>query len=186
MRSPTRIVSGVGVPQLSAIIDCFAVTKRSGTPLIADGGIRYSGDIVKALAAGADAVMIGSIFAGTDESPGEKVIYQGRSFKEYRGMGSEGAMKQGSADRYSQEGREKFVPEGVEGLVPYKGSVRDIVFQLVGGIKAGMGYVGAGTLQGLRERTKFIRITYSSARESHVHDVQITKEPPNYISPDYE
>ena len=182
----TRIISGVGVPQLSAVIDCFEVTQRHGVPLIADGGIRYSGDIVKALAAGADAVMIGSIFAGTDESPGEKVIYQGRSFKEYRGMGSEGAMKQGSADRYSQEGREKFVPEGVEGLVPYKGSVRDIVFQMVGGIKAGMGYVGAKTLGELRERSKFIKITYSSAKESHVHDVRITKQPPNYISPDYE
>jgi IMP dehydrogenase len=182
----TRIISGVGVPQLSAVMDCFEVTKRSGVPLIADGGIRYSGDIVKALAAGADAVMIGSIFAGTDESPGEKVIYQGRSFKEYRGMGSEGAMKGGSADRYSQEGTEKFVPEGVEGLVPYKGSVRDIVFQLVGGIRAGMGYVGAATIQELRDRSRFVTITYSSVRESHVHDVQITKEPPNYIPPGYE
>jgi len=182
----TRIISGVGVPQLSAVIDCFEVTQRHGVPLIADGGIRYSGDIVKALAAGADAVMVGSIFAGTDESPGEKVIYQGRSFKEYRGMGSEGAMKQGSADRYSQEGKEKFVPEGVEGLVPYKGSVRDIVFQLVGGIKAGMGYVGAKTIGDLRERSKFVKISFSSARESHVHDVKITKQPPNYISPDYE
>lgn len=182
----TRIISGVGVPQLSAIMDCFEVTKRRGVPLIADGGVRYSGDIVKALAAGADAVMIGSIFAGTDESPGDKVIYQGRSFKEYRGMGSEGAMKRGSADRYSQEGTEKFVPEGVEGLVPYKGSVRDIVFQLVGGIKAGMGYVGAATIQELRDRSRFVTITYSSVRESHVHDVQITKQPPNYIPPEYE
>ena len=182
----TRIISGVGVPQLSAIMDCYDVTHRHGVPLIADGGIRYSGDIVKALAAGADAIMLGSIFAGTDESPGEKVIYQGRSFKEYRGMGSEGAMKQGSADRYSQEGREKYVPEGVEGLVPYKGSVRDIVFQLVGGVKAGMGYVGAKTIEELRERSQFVRITHSSVLESHVHDVQITKEPPNYILPDFE
>jgi IMP dehydrogenase len=182
----TRIISGVGVPQLTAVIDCYQVTKKQGVPLIADGGIRYSGDIVKALASGADAVMIGSIFAGTDESPGEKVIYQGRSFKEYRGMGSEGAMKQGSADRYGQEGREKFVPEGIEGLVPYKGSVRDIVFQLIGGLRAGMGYVGAETIPQLRKKAKFIRISFSSSRESHVHDVQITKEPPNYMPPEFE
>jgi IMP dehydrogenase len=182
----TRVISGVGVPQLTAIMECFEATKRSNAALIADGGIRYSGDIVKALAAGADAVMIGSIFAGTEESPGEKVIYQGRSFKEYRGMGSEGAMRSGSSYRYSQEGREKFVPEGVEGLVPYKGSVRDIVFQLVGGIKAGMGYVGAKSIQELRSKARFIKISFSSTRESHVHDVQITKEPPNYFFPDYE
>lgn len=176
----TRIVAGVGVPQLTAIANCHKVAEKFGVPLIADGGIRYSGDIVKALAAGADAVMIGSIFAGTDESPGEKVIYKGRSFKEYRGMGSEGAMKNGSFDRYFQDGQSKFIPEGVEGLVPYKGSVRDIVFQLVGGIRAGMGYVGARTLKELRERARFIKISFSSLKESHAHNVQITKEPPNY------
>ncbi|UCB45125.1 MAG: IMP dehydrogenase [Spirochaetota bacterium] len=182
----TRIISGVGVPQLTAIMDCYEVTKKNEVALIADGGVRYSGDIVKALAAGADAVMIGSIFAGTDESPGEKVIYQGRSFKEYRGMGSEGAMRSGSSYRYEQEGRDKFVPEGVEGLVPYKGSVRDIVYQLVGGIKAGMGYVGAQSIDELRKKARFIKISFSSTKESHVHDVQITKEPPNYFFPDYE
>jgi IMP dehydrogenase len=179
----TRMVAGVGVPQVSAIMACREAAKERAVPLIADGGIRYSGDIVKAIAAGADAVMIGSIFAGTDESPGEKVIYQGRAFKEYRGMGSEGAMKQGSSDRYFQEGQGKFVPEGVEGLVPYKGSVRDIVFQLVGGLKAGMGYVGAETIPDLMEKARFIHISFAALRESHVHDVQITKEPPNYFVP---
>lgn len=182
----TRIVAGVGVPQLTAIMNCSAVAKQHGVPVIADGGIRYSGDIVKAFAAGADAVMLGSIFAGTDESPGEKVIYHGRSFKEYRGMGSEGAMKRGSYDRYFHDERDKFVPEGLEGLVPYKGSVRDIVFQLVGGIKAGMGYLGASTLSELREKAHFINISFSSLRESHAHDVEITKEPPNYFAPDWE
>ncbi len=182
----TRVIAGVGVPQLTAVMNCYRAAGKSGVPLISDGGIRYSGDIVKALAAGADAVMIGSIFAGTDESPGEKVIYQGRSFKEYRGMGSEGAMKNGSSDRYFQEGQSKFVPEGVEGLVPYKGSVRDLVFQLVGGLKAGMGYVGARTLTELREKSRFIKISFSSLKESHPHDIQITKEPPNYFFPDYE
>jgi IMP dehydrogenase len=182
----TRIIAGVGVPQLTAVLNCRKAAKKSGVPVIADGGIRYSGDIVKALAAGADAVMVGSILAGTDESPGDKVIYQGRSFKEYRGMGSEGAMKIGAADRYFQEGQSKFVPEGVEGLVPYKGSVRDIVFQLVGGIKAGMGYVGAKTLEELKEKSRFIKISFSSLKESHAHDVQVTKEPPNYFYPEYE
>jgi IMP dehydrogenase len=182
----TRIVAGVGVPQLTAIMNCSEVARKHGIPLIADGGIRYSGDIVKAIAAGADAVMLGNIFAGTDESPGEKVIYHGRAFKEYRGMGSEGAMKRGSFDRYLQNERDKFVPEGLEGLVPYKGSVRDIVFQLVGGIKAGMGYLGARTLDELREKAQFINISFSSLRESHAHDVEITKEPPNYFMPDRE
>jgi IMP dehydrogenase len=182
----TRIVAGVGVPQLSAIMECARVAKQYGLPIIADGGIRYSGDIIKALAAGADAVMIGSLLAGTDESPGEKVIYQGRAFKEYRGMGSEGAMKIGSADRYFQQGQGKFVPEGVEGLVPYKGSVRDIVFQLIGGIRAGMGYVGAQTIPELKQKARFLRISFSSLKESHVHNVQITKEPPNYFLPEYE
>jgi IMP dehydrogenase len=182
----TRIVSGVGVPQLTAVMECAGAARQYGIPVIADGGIRYSGDIVKALAAGADAVMIGSLFAGTDESPGEKVIYQGRAFKEYRGMGSEGAMRSGSADRYSQQGQGKFVPEGVEGLVPYKGSLRDIVFQLAGGIRAGMGYLGARTLEELRQNARFIRISFSSLKESHVHNVQITKEPPNYFLPEYD
>ncbi len=182
----TRIVAGVGVPQLTAIMECYGVARKTGTPLIADGGIRYSGDIVKALAAGADAVMIGNLFAGTDESPGEKVIYQGRAFKEYRGMGSEGAMKKGSADRYFQDRNQKFVPEGVEGLVPYKGSVRDIVYQLVGGIRAGMGYLGARNIKELRTKSEFVKISFASIKESHVHDVQITKEPPNYFLPEYE
>jgi len=182
----TRIIAGVGVPQLTAIMECVRAAKKYGIPVIADGGIRYSGDIVKALAAGADAVMLGGILAGTDESPGEKIIYQGRSFKEYRGMGSEGAMKEGSSDRYYQEGQGKFVPEGLEGLVPYKGSVRDIVFHLVGGLKAGMGYVGAHTLQELREKARFMKMSFSSLKESHPHDVQVTKEPPNYYSPEYE
>jgi len=182
----TRIIAGVGVPQLTAVMDSSRVARKYGISVIADGGIRYSGDIVKALAAGADAVMIGSIFAGTEESPGEKVIYQGRSFKEYRGMGSEGAMKVGFSDRYYQGSSEKFVPEGVEGLVPYKGSVRDIVFQLVGGVRAGMGYVGAKSITELREKARFIRISFSSLKESHAHGVQITKEPPNYYYPDYE
>lgn len=182
----TRIIAGVGVPQLTAIMDCAAAAGESETPVVADGGIRYSGDVVKALAAGARAVMVGSLFAGTDESPGEKVIYQGRSFKEYRGMGSEAAMKEGSSDRYAQEGQRKFVPEGLEGLVPYKGSVRDIVFQLVGGVKAGMGYVGASTLAELQERARFMNISFSSLKESHAHDIQVTKEPPNYFISEYE
>ncbi len=182
----TRIVAGVGVPQLTAILDCSKVARKHARPIIADGGIRYSGDIVKALAAGADAVMVGSIFAGTDESPGEKVIVHGRAFKEYRGMGSEGAMKEGSSDRYAQEGQGKFVPEGLEGLVPYKGSVRDIVFQLVGGIRAGMGYVGARNLNELREKARFIQISFSSLKESHAHDIEVTKEPPNYYMPEHD
>ncbi len=182
----TRIVTGIGVPQLTAILDCSRAAQKHNRPIIADGGIRYSGDIVKALAAGADAVMLGSIFAGTDESPGEKVIVHSRAFKEYRGMGSEGAMKEGSSDRYAQEGQRKFVPEGLEGLVPYKGSVRDIVFQLVGGIRAGMGYVGARNLQELGEQARFIKISFSSLKESHAHDIEVTKEPPNYYMPERE
>lgn len=182
----TRIVTGIGVPQLTAILDCSRAAQKHNRPIIADGGIRYSGDIVKALAAGADAVMLGSIFAGTDESPGEKVIVHSRAFKEYRGMGSEGAMKEGSSDRYAQEGQRKFVPEGLEGLVPYKGSVRDIVFQLVGGIRAGMGYVGARNLQELGEKARFIKISFSSLKESHAHDIEVTKEPPNYYMPERE
>ncbi|ODN30448.1 IMP dehydrogenase [Fervidobacterium thailandense] len=176
----TRIVAGIGVPQLTAILECARVAKKYDIPIIADGGIRYSGDIVKALAAGAETVMIGSIFAGTEESPGETVLYQGRKYKVYRGMGSIGAMKAGSADRYFQNENQKFVPEGVEGMVPYKGHVKDVVYQLVGGLRAGMGYVGARNIRELQARAKFIRVTAASVRESHPHDVIITKEPPNY------
>jgi len=178
----TRIVAGIGVPQLTAILDCAQVAKKYDIPIIADGGIRYSGDIVKALAAGAESVMLGSIFAGTEESPGETVLYQGRKYKVYRGMGSIGAMKSGSADRYFQSENQKFVPEGVEGMVPYKGAVKDVVYQLVGGLRAGMGYVGARTIKELQQKAKFIKVTQASIKESHPHDIVITKEPPNYWS----
>lgn len=181
----TRIIAGVGVPQLSAILETAKVSREHGIPIIADGGIKFSGDITKALAAGADAVMIGNLFAGTDESPGELVLYQGRSYKVYRGMGSLEAMKEkeGSRDRYFQgdiENESKLVPEGIEGRVPYRGSLSLAIQQLVGGLKAGMGYVGAKTISELRERAQFVRITSSGLRESHVHDVIITKEAPNY------
>lgn len=176
----TRVVAGIGVPQITAIYDCATVARQYGVPIIADGGIRYSGDIVKALAAGADAVMLGSLFAGTEEAPGESEIYQGRRFKVYRGMGSIGAMQQGSKDRYFQEDAQKLVPEGIEGRVPYKGPLADTVYQLIGGIRSGMGYCGAATLKDLKENSRFIRITGASLRESHPHDVQITKEAPNY------
>lgn len=176
----TRIISGVGVPQLTAIWDCAQAAQKYGVPVIADGGIRYSGDIVKALAAGADAVMLGSIMAGTEESPGEIEIYQGRSYKVYRGMGSLGAMKAGSRDRYFQEDSSKLVPEGVEGRVPYKGSVSETVFQLVGGLRSGMGYCGARNIKALKENVRFVRITPAGMHESHPHSVQITKEAPNY------
>jgi IMP dehydrogenase len=176
----TRIVAGIGVPQVTAIYDCATVARRYGVPIIADGGIRYSGDIVKAIAAGADAVMLGSLFAGTEEAPGESEIYQGRRFKVYRGMGSIGAMQAGSKDRYFQENEQKLVPEGIEGRVPYKGPLADTVYQLIGGLRAGMGYVGAKNIRELKENTRFIRITSASLRESHPHDVQITKEAPNY------
>lgn len=178
----TRIVAGAGVPQLTAIKNCYAVARKYGIPLIADGGIKYSGDVVKALAAGAYAVMIGSLFAGTDEAPGETVLFQGRSYKVYRGMGSIGAMEQGSKDRYMQAGIEssKLVPEGVEGRVPYKGSLSQSVLQLIGGLRSGMGYCGCRNLDELRTKAKFIRITHAALRESHVHDVIITKEAPNY------
>jgi IMP dehydrogenase len=177
----TRIVAGVGVPQLTAVMD--AVRGAAGVPIIADGGIRTSGDIAKALAAGASAVMVGSLLAGTEEAPGEIFLYQGRSYKSYRGMGSVGAMARGSADRYFQQDIKdhlKLVPEGIEGQVPYKGPVRDIIHQLVGGVKAAMGYIGAPTIAELRKRAKFVRITNAGLSESHVHDVTITREAPNY------
>jgi IMP dehydrogenase len=180
----TRIVAGVGVPQLSAVLECAAAARAAGGSVIADGGIRHSGDIVKALAAGAHVVMVGSLFAGTDEAPGEVVLYQGRSYKSYRGMGSLGAMQAGSADRYFQESSDsapmKLVPEGVEGLVSYKGPVAASVYQLVGGLRSGMGYVGAATLQALRDNAQFVHISGAGYRESHVHDVTVTKESPNY------
>ncbi|MCI7692095.1 MAG: IMP dehydrogenase [Oscillospiraceae bacterium] len=176
----TRVVAGIGVPQITAIYDCACAAAKYGVPVIADGGIKYSGDIVKALAAGANCVMLGSLLAGCEESPGDVEIYQGRSFKVYRGMGSLAAMKQGSADRYFQEKDKKLVPEGVEGRVPYKGAVADTVFQLVGGIRSGMGYCGCPTIPELQERAKFVKITGAGLRESHPHDIQITKEAPNY------
>ncbi|MCH5585027.1 IMP dehydrogenase [Shimazuella sp. AN120528] len=176
----TRVVAGIGVPQITAIYDAASVARAYGVPIIADGGIRFSGDIVKALAAGADAVMLGGLFAGTEEAPGESEIYQGRRFKVYRGMGSIGAMQAGSKDRYFQENEQKLVPEGIEGRVPYKGPIADIVYQLVGGIRSGMGYTGSKTLLDLKDNSQFVRITSASLRESHPHDVQITKEAPNY------
>ncbi len=177
----TRIVAGVGVPQLTAISWAYEVAREYGVPIIADGGIKYSGDIVKALAMGASSVMLGNLLAGTEEAPGEMVYYQGRAYKVYRGMGSLGAMmSRRSADRYGQEKLEKFVPEGIEGRVPYRGRLSDVVYQLVGGLRSGMGYVGARSLEELRQKAKFVRITWAGYRESHVHDVQITKEAPNY------
>jgi len=176
----TRVVSGAGVPQITAISECSRATREAGVPLIADGGIKYSGDITKAMAAGADVVMIGSLLAGTDESPGETILYQGRTFKTYRGMGSLGAMAQGSSDRYSQEAGGKLVPEGIEGRVAAKGPLSDLVYQLVGGLRSGMGYVGAKNVSELQEKARFLRVSPAGLRESHVHDVIITKEAPNY------
>lgn len=176
----TRVVAGIGVPQITAISDCSDAAKESGVPIIADGGIKYSGDITKAIAAGASVVMIGNLFAGTEESPGESEIYQGRRFKVYRGMGSVGAMQKGSKDRYFQEDAIKLVPEGVEGRVPYKGPLSDTVFQLMEGLKHGMGYCGTRTIEELRENAKFVRISSAGLRESHPHDIYITKEAPNY------
>ena len=176
----TRIVAGIGVPQITAVYDVAQVAMKHNIPVIADGGIKYSGDIVKALAAGGNVVMLGSLLAGCEESPGETEIYQGRSFKVYRGMGSLAAMANGSKDRYFQEGAKKLVPEGVEGRVPYKGSVADSVFQLVGGIRSGMGYCGCKTIELLHEKAKFVQITNAGLLESHPHDIQITKEAPNY------
>ncbi|MBP2071194.1 IMP dehydrogenase [Thermoanaerobacterium butyriciformans] len=176
----TRVVAGIGVPQITAIYDCAEEADKYGIPVIADGGIKYSGDIVKAIAAGASTVMIGSLFAGTEESPGEVEIYQGRSYKVYRGMGSISAMKSGSSDRYFQEGMKKLVPEGVEGRVPYKGPLKDTVYQMIGGLRAGMGYCGVHNIEELRTKTKFIKITNAGLTESHPHDIIITKEAPNY------
>src|ERR1700688_444911 len=176
----TRVVSGAGVPQITAIAECSRATRGSGVPLISDGGIKFSGDISKAIAAGADSVMLGGLLAGTEESPGETILYQGRTFKSYRGMGSMGAMAQGSSDRYAQEDSGKLVPEGIEGRVPYKGPLSELVYQLVGGLRAEMGYCGSKTIQELQERASFLRVTSAGLRESHVHDVIITKEAPNY------
>ena len=178
----TRVVAGVGVPQITAIDNCVRAAARHGVPCISDGGIKYSGDIVKALAAGAHTVMIGSLFAGTEEAPGDVILFQGRSYKSYRGMGSMGAMKKGSRDRYFQDDTEemKLVPEGIEGRVPYKGPLAMNVFQLVGGLRSGMGYTGCGSIDELRSKAKFVRITAAGLRESHVHDVQVTQEAPNY------
>ena len=176
----TRIVAGIGVPQLTAVMDCAEMADKLGKRVIADGGIKYSGDIVKALAAGGSAVMVGSLLAGTLESPGEVELYQGRSYKVYRGMGSLGAMAAGSNDRYFQEGQKKFVPEGVEGRVPYRGSVADVIYQMKGGLRAGMGYCGKATIEELRTSSEFVRITNASLIESHPHDISISKEAPNY------
>ncbi|MCK8817094.1 IMP dehydrogenase [Natroniella sulfidigena] len=176
----TRVVAGVGVPQVTAVYDCAKVADEYGASVIADGGIKYSGEIVKALAAGAKAVMLGSLLAGTEEAPGEKEIYKGRSYKVYRGMGSIGAMRQGSKDRYFQEDDKKLVPEGIEGMVPYKGELAETLYQLVGGLRSGMGYCGTATIEDLRKNGKFVRITGAGLKESHPHDVTITKEAPNY------
>jgi IMP dehydrogenase len=192
----TRVVTGAGVPQITAIAEAYRATKDSGVPIIADGGVKFSGDITKALAAGANAVMIGSMFAGTDESPGETILYQGRSFKSYRGMGSLGAMAAGSSERYFQSASgdsstpvleegdgnrvAKLVPEGIEGRVPYRGSMAMIVHQMVGGLKSGMGYCGCASISDLQQKTRFVRISGAGLRESHVHDVIITREAPNY------
>jgi IMP dehydrogenase len=182
----TRVISGIGVPQITAITEAARVAEEAGIPIIADGGIRYSGDITKALAAGAHVVMIGGLFAGLEESPGARILYQGRTFKVYRGMGSLGAMVQGSSERYRQggEGRgpDKLVPEGVEGRVPYKGLLGPFVYQLVGGLRAGMGYCGTRTIEELRKDARFLRVSPASVRESHPHDIAITQEAPNYSS----
>ena len=176
----TRVVSGIGVPQISAVMDCYSVAKEYGIPLIADGGIKYSGDVTKAIAAGADVCMMGSMFAGCDESPGDFELYQGRKYKVYRGMGSIAAMENGSKDRYFQADAKKLVPEGVEGRVAYKGLVEDTVFQLIGGLRAGMGYCGTKSIEELKNNGQFVKISAASLKESHPHDIQITKEAPNY------
>ena len=178
----TRVVAGIGVPQLTAVMDCAEIASKYDIPIIADGGIKYSGDIVKALAGGASVCMMGSMFAGTEESPGETVLYKGRSYKTYRGMGSIAAMERGSKDRYFQNDAKKLVPEGVEGMVPYKGKVEDIVFQMIGGIRSGLGYCGAENIVSLQEKAQFVKITSASLKESHPHDITISKEAPNYSS----
>ena len=176
----TRVVSGIGVPQISAVMDCYAVAKEYGIPIIADGGIKYTGDVTKAIAAGADVCMMGSMFAGCDESPGDFELYQGRKFKVYRGMGSISAMENGSKDRFFQSDAKKLVPEGVEGRVAYKGLVEDTIFQMIGGLRAGMGYCGTQTIEELKTKGRFVKISAASLKESHPHDIQITKEAPNY------
>ncbi len=181
----TRVVAGIGVPQITAVMDCYAAASRYGIPIIADGGIKYSGDITKAIAAGADVVMMGSMFAGCDESPGTFELYQGRKYKVYRGMGSIAAMENGSKDRYFQENARKLVPEGVEGRVAYKGGLEDTVFQLIGGLRSGMGYCGAETIEKLKAEGRFIKISAASLKESHPHDIHITKEAPNYSPEDH-
>lgn len=178
----TRVVAGVGVPQVTAVYEAACIAAKYDIPIIADGGIKYSGDIVKALAAGANTVMLGSLLAGCEEAPGESEIYQGRQFKSYRGMGSIAAMQNGSKDRYFQEGNKKLVPEGVEGRVPYRGALADNIFQLMGGVKSGMGYTGCATIAELHEKAQFVRITGAGLIESHPHDISITKESPNYSS----
>jgi len=184
----TRIVAGVGIPQITAVSQCSRALEGTDVPLIADGGIKFSGEVVKALAAGAHSIMIGGVLAGTEESPGETILYQGRTFKAYRGMGSIAAMKEGSADRYFQEGGAplaKLVPEGIEGMVPFKGSVESVITQLVGGLRSGMGLTGCGSVDDLRTKAGFVRITAAGLRESHVHDVVITKEAPNYMKDEF-
>ncbi len=179
----TRIVAGVGVPQITALRNCVEAANKHNIPVIADGGIKHSGDLAKAIGAGASSIMIGSLFAGTDETPGETFLYQGRTYKGYRGMGSIGAMGQGSSDRYFQEdvdSSSKLVPEGIEGKVPYRGPLVNVIYQLLGGLRSGMGYVGANTIKELQEKAQFVRISAAGLRESHVHDVIITKEAPNY------
>jgi IMP dehydrogenase len=181
----TRVIAGIGMPQVTAVLECARAAVDSDTPIIADGGIRYSGDITKAIAAGAHSIMIGSLLAGTEESPGETVLYEGRTYKVYRGMGSIGAMQAGSADRYFQArgAASKMVAEGVEGRVPYKGTLRDLVYQLVGGLRAGMGYCGVATIEALRQETRFVRVSAAGVRENHPHDISITQEAPNYRAP---
>ena len=180
----TRVVAGIGVPQITAIMDCYAVAREYGIPIIADGGIKYSGEITKAIAAGGSVCMMGSMFAGCDESPGQFELYQGRKYKVYRGMGSIAAMENGSKDRYFQTDAKKLVPEGVEGRVAYKGLVEDTVFQLMGGLRSGMGYCGTKSIEELKENGKFVKISAAALRESHPHDIHITKEAPNYSSAD--
>ena len=177
----TRVVTGIGVPQVTAILNCSKAGREKGIPIIGDGGIKYSGDVTKAIAAGADVVMMGSMFAGTDESPGEEIYVEGRRFKTYRGMGSLGAMSSGSSDRYFQSETKKYVPEGVEGRVPFKGKVGDVIYQLVGGLKSGMGYVGAKNIYELKTNTEYMKITPATLQENHPHNITITRESPNYI-----